>query len=228
MTLTIVYVDEEEDQHRDFMNKFREHIRSEEVKCICILPKSDVHETIFEILNYHPDVLVCDWQLNANKVCVLEEINYTGSELIKEFLKVRQDFPVYVNSALIRECVGDDSTNDINNVFSKSDTDWQENENSQDLSIIERIKIQSRKYYKKIDNYEEELSKLVIKRNSNSSLTVYEEERIVELDSLLESSIDNRTKLAKSLKFITNKDRLNQLIKNTEKLLKKVENSESR
>lgn len=59
-------------------------------------------------------------------------------------------------------------------------------------------------------------------------MTVYEEERIVELDGFLESSIDNRSGLAKDLKVVTNKNRLDQLIKNTEEILKKVEESESR
>lgn len=228
MSLIIVYVDEDKGQHRDFMNKFRENIRSGEVDCKCILPLENIDEAVSEILSYHPDVLVCDWQLNANKEYLKYEIDYTGSELIEKFLDVRKGFPVYVNSALIRECVGDDKTNDINNVFSKSDKDWQENENSQDLSIVERIKIQSVKYRKRLDDYEKELSELIKKRNTTSSLTVYEEERIVELDGFLESSIDNRSGLAKDLKVVTNKNRLDQLIKNTEEILKKVEESESR
>ncbi|WP_151819071.1 hypothetical protein [Acinetobacter nosocomialis] len=222
--MKIVYVDEELDQHDEFKRKLKPHIRAGEVEVVGILPSEDINETIAEIISHFPDVLVCDWQLNAIKESVKEPIAYSGSELIDEFLKVRQDFPVYLNTALINDGLGDDFTKDVNIVFQKSEG-MSDKSNTNNISLFRKMQIQSNKYKKKIASWENELLELIKKSQSGQILSDQEEDQLIELDSKLEGVVDKRCKVPAELKLKKNASLLNELIARTEELLSKVKNN---
>lgn len=219
--MKIVYVDEESDQHDEFKRKLKPHIRSKEVEVIAIFPSEDINQTIDEIISHIPDVLVCDWQLNAIKENVKVSIPYSGSKLIEEFLKVRQDFPVYLNTALINDGLGDDYTKDVNIVFQKSESMFDESSGN-NISMFKKMQIQSTKYKKQITAWEEELLALIKKGENSDFLNFQEEERLIELDTNLEKVLDSRSKTPSNLKLKKNAELLTKLIERTETLLAKV------
>ncbi|HDU8435351.1 hypothetical protein ACSUBI_11490 [Acinetobacter baumannii] len=223
--MKIVYVDEERDQHDEFKRRLKPHIRAKEVEVISVLPSANINETIDEIISHFPDVLVCDWQLNAIKESVKDPIAYSGSELIDEFLKVRQDFPVYLNTALINDGIGDEFTKDVNIVFQKSENMFDES-NANNLSLFRKMQIQSNKYKKQITIWENELVDLIKKSQNGHPLSDQEEDRLIELDTKLEGVLDKRCKVPADLKLKKNTNLLTELIAKTEELLSKVNSND--
>lgn len=223
--MKIVYVDEESDQHDEFKRRLKPHIRTREVEVIAIFPSEDVNKTIDEIIINIPDVLVCDWQLNAIKENVKVSIPYSGSELIDEFLKIRPDFPVYLNTALINDGLGDEYTKDVNIVFQKSESMFDETSGN-NISMFKKMQIQSSKYKKQILQWESELLALIKKDQSGETLSYQEEDKLIELDTKLESVLDNRSKAPSNLKLKKNAELLNQLIARTEELLTRVKKND--
>lgn len=223
--MKIVYVDEESDQHDEFKRRLKPHIRAREVEVIAIFPCEDINKTIDEIIIKMPDVLVCDWQLNAIKENVKVSIPYSGSELIDEFLKIRPDFPVYLNTALINDGLGDEYTKDVNIVFQKSESMFDETSGN-NISMFKKMQIQSSKYKKQILQWESELLALIKKDQSGDTLSYQEEDKLIELDSKLESVLDNRSKAPSNLKLKKNAELLNQLIVRTEELLTRVKKND--
>lgn len=223
--MKIVYVDEESDQHDEFKRRLKPHIRAREVEVIAIFPCEDINKTIDEIIINIPDVLVCDWQLNAIKENVKVSIPYSGSELIDEFLKIRPDFPVYLNTALINDGLGDEYTKDVNIVFQKSESMFDETSGN-NISMFKKMQIQSSKYKKQILQWESELLALIKKDQSGETLSYQEEDKLIELDTKLESVLDNRSKAPPNLKLKKNAELLNQLIERTEELLTRVKKND--
>ncbi|EJD6110451.1 hypothetical protein ACX7S9_000844 [Morganella morganii] len=218
--MNIIYVDEEVEQHRQFKSRLKDLIRTKEISVCCIFPKNSIEETIDEILSNLPDILVCDWQLNAIKEDVNYPVPYTGAKLIEEFLKVKPKFPVYLNTALVSDGISDDYTKDVNIVFPKS-MSMTEPE-GYDLSIIKKMEIQINKYRNQIKEWEDELIALINKKDSGELITAMEEERIIYLDDKLESSSNMKSKTPVMLKDDKNIELLMSLIKKTDEILSKV------
>ena len=63
----------------------------------------------------------------------------------------------------------------------------------------------------------------MIKKHYSGNANVYDEERIIELDSFLEKSLDSYGSIPEQLKKLSNLDRLNTLISKVDELLKKID-----
>ncbi|MGP7974065.1 hypothetical protein ACTXA3_11255 [Proteus mirabilis] len=218
--MKIIYVDEEKEQHHQFKTRLKDLIKKREISVYCMFPKNSIEETIDEILSNTPDILVCDWQLNAIKEDVDYPVPYTGAKLIEEFLKVKPKFPVYLNTALVSDGISDNYTKDVNIVFPKSmsmtDTD------AYDLSIIKKMEIQISKYKSQINDWENELLELISKKENGDILTSKEEERIIYLDEKLECSSNMANKSPLNFKNEQNLEYLIKLIEKTDELLNRV------
>jgi len=84
--------------------------------------------------------------------------------------------------------------------------------------LIEKIKSSVRKYKESIDDYEKELLGLIDKKRENK-LTGKEEERLIELDTMLEKTIDKKNSIPKQWK--KEKSEISKLIELAENIIKK-------
>jgi hypothetical protein len=84
--------------------------------------------------------------------------------------------------------------------------------------FFKRVRRQMENYQLKINDMEKEFNKL--KKSKRKSLK--QEERMIELDSMLERSIDKRSEFPKTLKQTADLEKLKELIEETEKLINEI------
>lgn len=216
MDYKILFIDEESTQHDLFLDYFEKVCP--EIVPKCEFPLPSVIEMLQLIEELHPDAVVTDFRLNEKRVDFHYNVKYNGVELINEIRGQRDGFPCFVITSHDDEAVND--TDDVNIVYIKDilnvDTDKAK------VTFAERITSQVDKYRSRIGNARKELSSLIDKRHSGIA-NVQDEERIIELDSFLERTLDSYDSIPEQFKSLSNLERLNTLIGKVDELLKKFE-----
>lgn len=216
MDYRILFIDEESTQHDRFKDYFE--LMCPDITPICEFPLSSIGEMLERIDEIHPDAIITDFLLNDIRVDIHYTVKYNGVELIDAIREQREDFPCFVITSFEDDAVND--SEDVNLVYVKDilkpDADKAK------VPFAQRVILQIEKYNSKIGNARKELSALIKKRHSGEA-DVYDEERIIELDTFLERSLDAYDSVPKALKELSNLDRLNALINKVDELLKKVE-----
>lgn len=224
----IVFIDEQLSEQRKFKRKFTQEIATNEVKITSILPAQTIEEMIEIIISYYPDALVVDWNLNDIKTeGVTHNVEYNGSDLVQEFLSIRQNFPCFIATSLDGDASQSPSTFDVNMIYPKSSSLDERNTNEQILTFRERVLLQAKKYKFLLTSKEERFEQLLAKKRSGENLSHYDEIEIRELDSFLEAAIDNRAKTPEELKEVTNTKKLESLLDNVNSLLQRITKHES-
>lgn len=215
MDYKILFIDEESTQHDLFMDYFEQVCP--EITPTCEFPLPTLQEMIQRIEEICPDAIVTDFRLNEIRIDIHYNVKYDGIKLIKAIREQREDYPCFVVTSHDDEAVN--GSDDVNMVYIK-DILRPASDNAK-VTFAERITRQVDKYRSRIGNARQELSALIEKRN-NGNANVYDEERIIELDSFLEKSLDSYDSVPKQLKNLSNLDRLNTLINQVDELLKKL------
>lgn len=215
MRYKILFVDEESEQQDKFMNYF-EAACPEDVAC-CEFPLPTIEDMIDRIWSLCPDAIVTDFRLNEIREDIDYTVKYDGMELLKAIRKERGDFPCFVITSFADEAV--DDSDDVNLVYEK-DVLKSADCNAK-VSFAERIIRQIDKYKLRINEAKHTLAGLIDKRLSGVA-DVYDEERIIELDTFLECALGSRESVPKELKRLSNLDRLNELICKVDKLIDRI------
>lgn len=216
MDYKILFIDEESTQHDQFMDYFEQVCP--EIVPECDYPLATLPKMLQRIEEACPDAVVTDFRLNELKTDIHYNINYDGIELINAIREQRDGFPCFIITSFDDEAVN--GSDDVNMVYIK-DILRPEVDKAK-VTFAERITRQIDKYRSRIWNARRELSVLIEKRN-NGNANVHDEDRIIELDTFLEKSLDSYDSIPKQLKELSNLDRLNKLISKVDDLLKKVE-----
>ncbi len=216
MDYKILFIDEESTQHDLFMDYFEQVCP--EIVPTCEFPLATVNDMIQRIEELCPDAIVTDFRLNEIRIDIHYNVKYNGIELINAIREQREGYPCFVVTSHDDEAVN--GTDDVNLVYIK-DILRPASDNAK-VTFAERITRQVDKYRSRIGNARQELSALIEKRN-NGEANVKDEERIIELDSFLEKSLDSYDSIPKQLKKLSNLDRLNTLINKVDNLLMKLE-----
>lgn len=215
----ILFIDEENEQ----LDYFKDHIESfnlnKKVESLTTLPKETVDDMIETILGYSPDAIVTDFKLNEMKTDISFTVPYDGVDLVNEFLSIRNFFPCFILTAFDDEAVK--VSEDVNIVYIKNILHNNKDEKAK-ASFLDRVLSQVDNYRFRIKEAHEELNFLLSLRKEGN-IGIKQESRIIELDNLLERSIDARNSIPPELKRITNAEKLNDLINNVEDLLKKIQ-----
>ncbi|CAN2043668.1 hypothetical protein GMMP13_1100011 [Candidatus Magnetomoraceae bacterium gMMP-13] len=114
--------------------------------------------------------------------------------------------------------VPDASKSSIRDEFKIIPKRWMKTGSVDGNELIEKIKFSIIKYKKKIDDAEKELLELIDKKNKNE-LSAREETRLIELDSMLEKTIDKKNSIPKQWK--EEGTEISKLIKLAEDIIKK-------
>lgn len=217
MTYKIIYIDEQEEDGDSFKDFVEKKDSMEEFIVEYLPPAQSINEMLEQIKEHSPDALVSDYKLNEHIHALGYNVPYNGTELVTNFLQIRKNFPCFVITSFASDAAN--SSDDVNIVYVKKVLNETE---TSDLNFLERIKIQIDHYRTKIDKAENELQELLNIKNNNVELTADQEQKIIDLDSILESSIDGRQTLPSDLKSLSNTKKLSELITSVDKLLMEI------
>ena len=89
------------------------------------------------------------------------------------------------------------------------------------VTFASRVIQQVEKYRSRMENARRELAEL-IQSHKSDAVDVYDEQRIIELDTFLEKALGAQNSVPSGLKQLSNLDRLNKLIDKVDELLERV------
>lgn len=223
MTYRILFIDEEKMAHRsfkkDFLDKNKERFSGE-----YIFPKATLEEMVQKIYEINPDVVLTDFSLNDKKDDLPEKytVEYNGGELARELLSRRKGFPIFIATSL-----GDEAARggfDVKLIYEKYGSFKETQKEDQGASDIQHLTFADKIFYdvqahkRSLENVSMEFDILIQKRQSKE-LSLADETRIIELDSILESYIDMKSKIPDEMRVTSNIKRLDNLILRAEQIL---------
>lgn len=206
----VVYVDENEGARHEFATDAYYTQLFGEV--LILAPEPRLSDMIDVLLGHQFDALVSDFRLAD-----ASPVEYDGSELVSAFLAVRAGFPCFIRTSYDDEALH--AADDVNRVYSKDVSG-----DSPGRGIFERIDLQIKRQRQQVaDGYAELEGLLAIEA---AALSASDIDRIVELDSRLESYLGADHSTPKNVKLSLFKDglraRQGELIRETESLLDEI------
>ena len=208
----ILFVDEEVEALENFQYYIHHRNSDKEVSLTAMVP----HDKLEELLSYieveNFDAIITDHKLNEKKA----SIEYDGLELVSAIQAKKNNFPCFVLTGWDKDAV--ENGDDANIVYLKN---FEDPEGDSHATFLDKIKNQILKYRKKIKSAKIELLELISKSRKNH-LNAQEEARLVELDSFIEKSTDQKSAIPKHLKGTKNLDEIHKMIDSTDKLLKEL------
>ena len=210
----ILFVDEVESDIRRFQRYVHRKDIDKKFNLIVEIPENTLDNFMNKISNENFDAIITDHKLHEENA----NISFDGIDLVREILKDKMDFPCFVLTSFDDEAVihGDD----VNIVYIKGLMD-KDGENKAHATFLDKIENQIKHYRKRIKDSETELLKLIEKSNEQV-LNAQEEARLIELDTFIEKSTNQKSSLPKHLKGTRNLDQLHKMIDSTDELLAKL------
>ena len=143
--------------------------------------------------------------------------------LVEEFLQHRQGFPCFVLTAFDDLAVS--ASEDVNKVYIKNILHNNKEESKAKAKFLDRVINQIEHYQTKIKEAEIQLIELIELRKIGNT-NIQDENKIIELDSFLESIIDRKSSIPAEFKKLSNDEKLNDLLLKVNEILKKVNNDQ--
>lgn len=204
---------------RDFLDKNKERFSGE-----YIFPEATLEDMMDRIFEINPDAVLTDFSLNDKKEDLPSKytVEYNGGEVAREILSRRKNFPVFIATSL-----GDEAARggfDVKLIYEKygsfkeAKNEDQGAEDIQHLTFADKIFYDVQSYKRFLESASAEFDALIEKRE-REELTHADETRIIELDSILESYIDMKSKIPDELRITSNIKRLDDLILKAEQIL---------
>lgn len=215
----IIYVDEYKEDIENFLDYFEDKDTQGNFEIIPLFPKNNIEETIEEIFTNKPDAVVSDYMLNEYKVDIDYNVPYTGVDLIERILESKEKFPSFVMTSYDDQAIK--TSQDVNIVYIKDILHGSEEKTNAKANFVDTVQSQIIHYKKRIENAEKELNELISK-SEKEALNAREEERILELEKLIEEATDKKCKIPKQLKELKNLNMIHKMIDNTDELLKEL------
>lgn len=169
----------------------------------------DMNKMVDQILSKKPDALIIDFKLSSQ-----ENISYSGVTLANAIESKLRGFPVFILTSY------EDDLYEKENFDAYQVFDFQRyiDDVQERLEIHSKIVQQIKKYNNTLNQWKEELIKLVPHAGENANI----DDRILLLDSLIESSIDGNSSLPQKLKKeLYDTNRIQILINKIDKLIGK-------
>ena len=222
----ILFIDEESDAFNAFRDYFEESSLNDQIAVLTEFPLSNLNDMIELIIKLNPDAVISDFMLNEMKTEIKYNVPYSGVELLKEFLEVREGFPCFILTSFDDDAIH--TSDDVNIVYVKGILQGEEVERNVKASFVDRVISQINHYRYRIFEAEKELIRLIDLRNSGEVLTVQDENEIIRLDHFLECSIDKRNSIPEDLKKVTNSIKFEALISKVDELIDKFKSKDGK
>ena len=204
--LRIGYVDEDGGQRNSFYHYLKDEFE-------IILPEinedTSVENLVDEILKANLDVLVLDYMLSENGM-----VDFNAESLVERIYEINRYYPL-----IILTSHETDALDQIANAHLINGKDILESK----LPVFKHKLVKIAQDYKsEIESSEKELVQLEEKRNSDKGLSPTEEDRYVELNSFLDSTIDNVGRVSRTFYSEETNKKLDSIIGLAEEMLKKL------
>ncbi|MEK3672654.1 hypothetical protein [Paenibacillus sp. FSL R10-2771] len=195
----IAYIDDEEDVVRQFqVNMMDDFI------VLGIELKADIGEMIEDIITSRVSGVVIDYNLNSSQ----SKVHYNGVDLIRELLSTMKDFPSYILTS--HESEAENTLLDPDYIRDKKFVSKEKE------FFVNKLNTKIESYEKRIELLKKELINLTKKYpNLNSK----EEERLIEIDDILEKNSNGYEALPSDMKKVSSDARLDRLIQLSEELI---------
>lgn len=158
--------------------------------------EADMVQRVYET---KPDALIIDYKLSSQ-----ENIAYSGISLASAINDKLHGFPIFILTSFQDDVFSKESF-DVYQVF---DFERYIVDQEERLEINSKIVEQIRKYTRTIHQWKSELSKLIPLRGTSVSV----DDRILELDTLIENSIDGSSALSPKMKRDLGSNHIQELI----------------
>lgn len=219
----ILLIDEQLEDIDSFLDYVENSSISESFQVEKTYPLETIEEMIEYIISSNPDAIITDFLLNDIKKYIKYNVPYNGVDIVNEFLKIKEKFPCFIITSFDSQAIN--SANDVNIVYVKSFGDNETPRNG-NITFLEKVKFQIDKYRNMIKSYEEEVKYLTHLREAQP-LTIIEEERLIQLYSMLEKSIDKRSGLPVEFLRSENSNKIEELIRKTDEIINELNNTDS-
>lgn len=215
MKYKILFIDEEKDQHDNFLDYMEKIEDKVEVKCL--YPEADIDKMLQIFEDEHPDAIIVDHQLNEIKTAIQYNVPYNGAELVNAYRGIRPNFPCFVITSYDKDAIA--TSKDVNLVYVKLLMNGGEEDVK--AKFHDKVVEQISKYKKSIDEAQAELATLLQKKQKES-LSLHEEDKLIELDAFLEKSLDSYSTLPADIKRAKSLERLSEVIDKVDEILEKL------
>lgn len=170
--------------------------------------KDNLTEMVKKVYETKLDALIIDYKLSSQ-----QNISYTGIELVEAIQEKLFQFPIFVltsyqDDLFLKECF------DVYQVF---EFDRYINDKDERIELNSKIVEQIKKYRNSILSWKKELFELLPDGGKNCKI----DERIIELDTRIEKSIDGVSSLSEKMKADLGQNRIQTLIDKIDKLIDK-------
>ncbi|MCB0167724.1 MAG: hypothetical protein KDI79_26090 [Anaerolineae bacterium] len=213
----VAYIDEVSSDIR----QFQRHVHAT-LDVLSFMPKPNLDEFVEELLSSEAEAIVADHRLNEYQDEVQDHIDYTGTQLLEKIWEIKKGFPGIILTSHDDDAVQE--IEDVNYVYPKEIL-FSDNPIGQ-VSLAEKIRIQINHYQamltKKSDRFHE-----LLKKSDTEKLTEAEENELLNLDSFLESTLNNHNALHPDKKSQLVVGRLDELLNSTNELLKALKGQEN-
>ena len=196
----LVYVDEQKSQANQVVRSAVASGQFSAKQIAVVLPKQTLEDTIDLILTHNCKALIADYRLSEH----MAGVGFNGVELVKEYRRRFDRFPVFVATSFAGEAVQEPV--DTNIVFPKSDflgSGGASKAPEPELPFFLRVRRKVEEYDSFVKATLAEFHRLA-EEDESGKLTVQQAERLVELDGVVErlggksTAVPNRLK-SKSL-----------------------------
>lgn len=218
MKYKVIFIDEELEQQEQFLD-YMDAV-GDKLSVKCLFPESTIEEMLAVIEDEKPDAIVSDYILNDMKTDIKYNVAYSGVELLTAYQQMRPGFPCFVLTSFDSDAIVE--TKDVNLVYVKLLLTSKKMEEDIKVRFCDKVFEQISKYKKSIIDAQSEIDQLIAKRRSGES-TLADDERLLELDSFIEKSLDAESKVPDDMKTTENINNLSLMIKKAEELLSKLE-----
>ncbi|MBW4080267.1 hypothetical protein [Paenibacillus sp. S150] len=168
----------------------------------------DLNQTIADILKTRLDCLLVDYKLSS-----YQNVDYTGIEIAKALEKELYDFPVFVLTSYDDDLF----TNEIYNAYQVFDFDRYMSEEQERVELHFKMIEQILKTEKQKEYWEQELRKLLPLAGTSDEIDT----KILELDSMLEKSIDGGHVLSEGVRKALSSNKISELLAKIDEVLEK-------
>jgi hypothetical protein len=220
MMYRILFIDESQEDIDSFKDYIEEKDSGKDFEVLSMFPLEDLDDMAEEIMNKHVDAIITDFRLNEYKEDIKYNVPYDGACLVERIISEREGFPCFVLTSFDEEAIG--KSEDVNVVYVKGILHVTETETKANANFADRIKSQILHYKKRLETAEIRLLEL-IKKSSKERLDANEEEEMLNLDSLIEKSLDKKYAIPERVKRPMESGPLVDLIKAVDDFIKKAD-----
>jgi len=201
----VAYIDDDAGNVRIF-----KIFASEEFDVVAVSLKKKLSEIVDEVFDEKVDAVVIDYDLREGN----SQIDYQGNDIFRKINEQVNNFPSFILTSKANKA--EDHTIDVNAVY---DRDVMKTGETETNSFLVRLKKQIENYHSYLNDLQEELK--VLKKTKRK--TLFQEERIIDLDGMIERSLSRGSQIPDSLKRTSDFKKLTELVDDTNKLISEIE-----